>query len=199
MRSQEVMPHMETAKFANKLNRRHKGALCATLACVGIILVTGGGVRIAVGIMFLGAAFSWALGSNKRIVHWLFVVFGLLMLVVPVAVWHSWPQRRAERIKLDKSQIEVDRGGIEIFGETVNQDSKQTEYTNEMKNDIHDLNNGYRDLMKDQGQLRDDQAETRPLRPVMRETWEYITGGLLLLFSGLGLLLGVKPARLGES
>jgi len=187
---------MSTSGFITTLNRRNKVALCATLVCVGIILVAGGGVRIAVGIMFLGVAFSWALGSNKRIVHSLFVVFGLLLLVVPAVVWQSWPERRAELIKLDKSQIEIDRGAIEIYSRTVDQDSKQSEYTSDMKNHIHDLSNGYHDLMKDQGQLRDDEAETSPSRRVVRETWEYITGSLLLLCSGLGLLVGIsRPAH----
>ena len=47
------------------LNRRHRAGLCATLVCVGLILLLGGGVRPAVGIGLLGIAFSWALGSDK--------------------------------------------------------------------------------------------------------------------------------------
>jgi hypothetical protein len=65
-----------------RLNRRHKAALCGTLVCLGLILLYGHlSLRHLAGILFLGLAYSWAIGSNSRIVHWLFISFGFLLLL----------------------------------------------------------------------------------------------------------------------
>src|SRR5437879_9075479 len=100
---------MSMAELAAKLNRRHKAALCGTLVFIGLIVLLGGGIRAAVGIGLLGIAFSWALGSNHQVVHWLFLIFGLLLLILPTWDGISWPQRKLEILNTQTELIEIDR------------------------------------------------------------------------------------------
>jgi hypothetical protein len=86
---------MGTAGFTATLNRRHKAVLFATLVCAGIILLAGGGIGPGLGSIFLGVAL--AVGSNSRLVHWLFVAAGLLLLVTPPL--YFWHERRALQAK----------------------------------------------------------------------------------------------------
>jgi hypothetical protein len=51
--------------MVERLNLRHKLSLCATLVCVGLLVLLGVGVRTIVGIGCLGIAFSWVFGSSR--------------------------------------------------------------------------------------------------------------------------------------
>ncbi len=173
---------LSAAEFVAKLNRRHQAALCATLVCVGLILLLGGKVRDAVGISFLGIAFSWALGSNKRLVHWLFLLFGLLLLFPPILYIRDWPETKRELIGNYSLQIETDNFIIqsamkdpETFG--------RGEIPKAMK-----------DRSEAQQEVRTLELEGA-VRHVMKNDWGSVLGGLLLLTSGLGLIVGVKPVR----
>jgi hypothetical protein len=100
---------MTMAESAANLNRKNKGALCAALICVGLILLLGGGVRPACGIGLLGIAFSWAFGANKRIVHWLFLILGLSLLVVAFLDEYEWRKNKPDLISDYASEIETDK------------------------------------------------------------------------------------------
>ncbi len=62
-----------------------------TLLAAGVSLVFGAGQ--SAGIVLLGLAFAWILGSNSRIVHWLLVGLGLALLAGPIGLdWRSHRQ-----------------------------------------------------------------------------------------------------------
>ncbi|HVO61415.1 MAG TPA: hypothetical protein VMT53_10805 [Terriglobales bacterium] len=61
------------------LNRRHKVTLFLTLVLAGIAAVSGTKMMEVVGILLLGLALAWAFGSDSRVVHWLFLSFGVLL------------------------------------------------------------------------------------------------------------------------
>jgi hypothetical protein len=166
---------MSALELVARLNRRHKAALWATLVCVGLVLMDSG-IRDGLGIGCLGIAFAWALGSNYRPVHWLFVVSGLLLLVPAVGDVLLWPRQKAEAINLQQSIIQSDLEG-----------ARQEQTPSEKLKD-------YRDLQNERDQMRSLQTEGR-LRHAMKLDWQPTVGGLLLLCSGVGLLLGVRPPR----
>lgn len=72
--------------MAIQLNRRHKLILFLTLIAAGTSLVMGAGLARAVGIVLLGAALAWMLGLNSRVVHWLFLGTGLVIVVGTTAL-----------------------------------------------------------------------------------------------------------------
>ncbi len=71
---------------AIKLNRRHKFILFLTLIAAGASLVMGAGLARAVGIVLLGAAFAWMVGLNTRVVHWLFLGVGVVIVAGTVVL-----------------------------------------------------------------------------------------------------------------
>jgi hypothetical protein len=181
---------IDEVRFSPMLNRRHKTALCATLVCVGLILLLGGGVRAAVGIGLLGIAFSWAFGSNYRLVHWLFVVFGLLLLIPAIGDGLFWPRNKPEVIKNQTSIIEGDRDMIKNDMSLIAEETDKQEQRKERE----DLNKQSDELFKDQQELRRLQDEGI-FRHIVKNDWGTIVGGLLLLSAGLGLVVGVKPVQ----
>jgi hypothetical protein len=183
---------LSTAEFAAKLNRRHKAALCSTLICVGLIVLLGGAVRPAVGVGLLGLAFSWALGSDNRPLHWLFVICGLLLLVVPMANAFLWPREKSKEIKSQMSIIESDRRWIKEYSSLIAERTAAgiTSSAQEEEESSKQSN----ELFKDEQELRSLQAEG-VFRHVMRDDWGNVAGGLLLLSSGLGLIIGINPVR----
>lgn len=205
---------MSTAEFPANLNRRRQAALCATLVCVGLILLLGGKVRDAVGITLLGMAFSWALGSNNRLVHWLYVICGLLLLVIPVGDGFLWPREKSEEIKGQTSLVETEKDIVQDDVSSSDQVKRQLEDAfhgidkdnaeNHLKR-IEILKPEVERLQikedKDNTELYKGQAELQHLeaegifRHVMKNDWGNVAGGLLLLSAGLGLMVGVKPVR----
>lgn len=78
------------------LNRRHKTALFLTLLAAGTSLLMGADMKQAGGIVLLGVAFAWALGSSNRIVHAMFITIGLFLVVAPfVFDWYAQRERAA--------------------------------------------------------------------------------------------------------
>jgi len=129
---------------------------------------------MAVGIAFLGAAYSWALGTDRRIIHWLFLIFGLLLLVPAALDACEWPQKKLELIEMDNTSIDAEKL-------LVQEDDRKNFVANE------------RNLERDQQELRALQAEGIVLR-VMNQDWGTVVAGLLLVGSGLGLLIGINRA-----
>lgn len=174
------------------LNRRHRAGLCATLICVGLLVLLGGGTRLTAGIGLLGIAFSWALGSNSRFVHWLFVVFGLLLPIQPAWVGFSWSHQKPEFIKMQNDIIQTDRELIENQQTLV----EETPPGIERAKARDGLGKATVDLFHDTQELRRLQSEGA-FRFVTKNDWQPLAGGILLLCSGVGLLAGIKPRRAG--
>lgn len=77
-------------EFVLRLNRRHKTALFLTLLAAGTSLLIGADVKQACGVALLGLAFAWALGSNNRVVHALFIAIGVLLAAGPLPLdWNT--------------------------------------------------------------------------------------------------------------
>jgi len=184
---------------------------------VGLILLLGGKVRYAVGITLLGMAFSWALGSNDRVVHWLFVICGLLLLVGPVGDGFLWPRQKPELIKGQTSLVESEKAVVQDDVSSSDQAKRQLEdafhgidkdnagnhlkFIEILKPEVERLqvkeDKDNRELYKAQAELQHLEAEGI-FRHVMRDDWANVAGGLLLLSAGLGLMVGVKPVRKGQ-
>lgn len=79
------------------LNRRHKAVLFLTLLAAGFSLLQQPYIRVTFGIAMLGLALAWAIGSNSRVVHVLFLLLGLPIAVGPVlSDWYEHRKRIAE-------------------------------------------------------------------------------------------------------
>jgi len=178
---------MTVAELAGKLNRRHRTALCATLICVGLILLLSHvGIRPVLGIAFLGIAYAWALGSDDRRVHWLLFAFGLpLLLLSPVADGYYWPKTKAELIQSQKSILEGDREIQKIDSDQMRSDDKAiARQAGDSYN--HDVGK-YFDDSAELGRRQGENLLERELE--VEADWGSIVGGLLLLSSGMGLLI----------
>lgn len=179
-------------EFAARLNRRHKAAVCATLVCLGLIVLKGGTVRDAVGIALLGTAFSWALGSNSRLVHWSFVVFGSLLLLWAAADGIDWHlQSRAAFIKSWRDIIAGDQETLKSDEAWTLQVVSDPAAERDAQKEVSDQ----RQLLRDaEHSLRQLEAETT-YRRLIETDWDTIVPGLLLFSSGVGLLFGIRPVR----
>jgi hypothetical protein len=95
-----------------KLNSRHKVVLFLTLLVSGFSLIAGEGFRTAFGVMLVGLALCWAVGSDSRTVHFLFLGCGLLLLVASFAVdWREGKERKAHY----ERQLAEYRDRVELF------------------------------------------------------------------------------------
>lgn len=94
-------------RFPLELNRRHKAILFLTLLAAGSSLVVEANLRISFGIVLLGIAFAWALGSDSRLVHCLFFVTGVLLAAYPV--WVDWSNSREYELRLDEFERKIPR------------------------------------------------------------------------------------------
>jgi hypothetical protein len=181
---------MKIAELMACLNRRHKAALFATLVCVALLLVLSHtGIRLIVGIALLGMALSWALGSNSRPVHWLFVVVGLVLLVDPVWDGFTWPQRRPEIIESQKSLIQSD---LDLLKASTDVEMHETD-PQERRKDREDSEKARKGLDSDERELGQLERDGR-FDHVIRNEGDEAAGGVLALSAGLGLLLWVGDA-----
>ncbi|MGC1129102.1 MAG: hypothetical protein WA875_06035 [Candidatus Acidiferrales bacterium] len=140
----------------------------------------------------MGIGFSWALGSNSRFVHWLFVAFGLLLLIEPAWVGFSWLHQKPEFIKMQNDIIQTDRELIENQQTLVDETPPGIERAKTREG----LGKATVDLFHDTRELRRLQSEGA-FRFVTKNDWQPLAGGILLLCSGVGLLVGIKPRRAG--
>lgn len=85
---------LRVARATVEVNPRHKAALVLTLLATGASLIVGFDTKQVVGIVLLGLAFAWLLGSNSLLVHSLFVVAGLGLATGPI--WWDWQKYHAE-------------------------------------------------------------------------------------------------------
>jgi hypothetical protein len=94
-------------EFPSKLSKRHKVALFLTLLAAGTSLVFGVAAKQTAGIVLLGVAFAWALGSNSRVVHVAFIIGGLLLAIGPVL--KDWYVQRSEMKEYRESVADFER------------------------------------------------------------------------------------------
>jgi len=188
-------------------NIRHKLALWAVLVCLGFTVLLGGSARTAFGVVLLGFAFSWAFGSNHRLVHWLFVVAGVILFLPALGDAILWPRTKSELIKLQNSLIDSDRMLVDadLNRTTVHLEDGTTPHPPKtLPPDFFDRKadqTNPQELIKDEEVLRSDEQELRGLqaegifRHVLKDDWITMTMGMLLLIAGLALLVGGKPVR----
>ena len=184
---------MTISELTSTLNLRHKMSLCATLACVGLIVMLGGGVRTAIGTGLLGVAFSWAFGSNHGFVHWLFVILGILLLFGAAGDAFFWSRVKPDLLK-DQASLVVSGRAMqkEDLSIVLHETDKQAQRKDQEAN-TKDLDQ----LLKDEQELSRLQSEGT-FRHVLNNDWGALGGGLLLLSSGLGMVIGIKPERQRE-
>lgn len=166
-----------------QLNRRHKAALCSTLICVGLILLLSPGFRAPVGILLLGIAYTWALGSNIRAVHWLFLGAGVLLLLMAPLDTYLWQQGKPENISLDTSIVQ---GAQSVLDSAISANSRfpRTVSSEDLAKDYEALSKAQTDLALLQGEM--------PLPHALKNDWGSLAGGLLLFSSGVGLIIGLR-------
>jgi hypothetical protein len=133
-----------------------------------MIVLLGGGVRTALGFGLLGLPFSWAFGSNQKSIHWLFVVLGCLLLIPAIRHGISWPRQRLERLNKQADLVETDHSLVQ-----------------------DEPNVYYEQLRQDEQELQELQRENT-YHHIVKTDWPTITGGVLMLSSGVGLLIGLR-------
>jgi hypothetical protein len=89
-------------QFLAGLNRRHTAALFLTMVVTGACLLLGAGIAESTGTALLGVAVTWAFGSDARVVHWLFVIAGIVLSCTTLAlqwrVYHPEAQAYARKV-----------------------------------------------------------------------------------------------------
>jgi hypothetical protein len=161
-----------------------------------ILALSHVGNRFAVGIFLLGIAFSWAFGSNSRIVHWLFVVSGTLLLFAAAVDAIAWPGFKAKLIGFQTSIIDSDTSAIQEENSTI-ENTKAHAGNLDLSTTLTMLDSEYKVLSESQRELQRIQAEG-PFQRVMEVDWGFVVGGMLLLGAGLGLIIGVRPMHQDE-
>jgi hypothetical protein len=174
---------MTIAEVPCNLNRRHRAALCGTLLCVGLIVLNGGSIRASIGIGLLGLAFSYTFGSNSRLMHWSFLIVGILLLGVVIWEGHEWPKTKVELIGDYASEIDADK--------TIIRTDIQTDVSDPRALTRGELAKDNEELFKAERELENLKAEGS-VRHVMKNDWGIIAVGLLLFISGLGLIVGIN-------
>lgn len=81
--------------FPAMLNSRHKAVFFLTLLVAGASLLLQAEAKQIAGIVLLGLAFAWAVGSDRRIVHYVFVFCGVISAGGPLL--RDWYIYRAQR------------------------------------------------------------------------------------------------------
>jgi hypothetical protein len=94
--------------IAQRLNRRHKAALFVMLLAAGASLVSGGTMKVGLGIILLGMAFTWAFGSGSRAMHRLFVGCGLS--IVFGSLGYAWEAHREKTTLYRDEFAQFERG-----------------------------------------------------------------------------------------
>ncbi len=94
------------------LNRRHKTVLALALLIAGVALVGGQNFQVFIGLLVIGAAFAFLIGSNSRAVHTLFLVVGVGASIIPVAI--DWANARREN-KAYVERLDAFRGRLPAF------------------------------------------------------------------------------------
>ena len=154
------------ASLLDNLNRRHKAALFLTLLIAGLTLIFSESVLTALGVTLLCLAFTWAVGSDSRAVHYAFLVVGLVVLLGPLvqhgAEW--WEQHRTPLAKDLTEEWEDVTPGEEWETVTPRDEARE----------------GTVGWWLEHGD------------PVMELSTIWLPGALLTAL-GLGLILGVKP------
>ena len=180
---------MSGAEFAASLNRRHKVALCATLICVGLILILShADFRQTMGILFLGLAFGWALGSNYRAVHWVFVVLGVLLLTPAASdVWNIPTLIQSQTIV-----IEGDKDAIKTIQANIHPGESERAFNENLR----ELDEALAKDLHDEMELNF--MERSKYLFALESEWRTDLGGLLLLSAGIGLLFGIKATTLPQ-
>jgi len=119
----------------------------------------------AAGIALLGVAFAWAIGSDSRVVHWLFVALGMALLVYSTTFYSTARLDIPQHASLDYTAT--------VNGQTVR----------------WDLDNG----KWIPAARRNDPPFSLVMDYFWLETWWLEVPGVLLLVAGVGLVIGVKP------
>jgi hypothetical protein len=172
------------------LNLRQKAALCSTLICVGLLLLLSTGLRATVGILLLGIAYSWALGSNTRAVRWLFLSAGVLLLLVTPLETYLWQQGKPELISLDTSIVQGAQSELDS-DITVNSRVPGTVSSENLAKDYEALSKAKTELALLKGE--------KPLPHALKNDWGSLVGGLLLFSSGVGLIIGLREKKVSVS
>ena len=66
------------------LNNRHKAGLFLTTVVAGLCLIMGESFRETIGVLIIGLALSWALGSEFRALRWAIALLSLLTMLAPL-------------------------------------------------------------------------------------------------------------------
>jgi hypothetical protein len=154
-----------TMAFPIASNRRRSSVLFLTILVAGAsLLFPKVGAKQTVGIMFLGMVFAWAFGSNRRIVHWLFVISGLALLAFSLTFYPT--------ARLDVPQHASLEYTATVEGQTVRWDLDNGKWVPAAKRNDPPLS-----LIADYF--------------LLEGGWVAVPG-LVLLSTGIGLLLAVR-------
>lgn len=175
--------------FSIKLNRRHKAALFLTLIAVGAGLLLGIDAKQIFGIILLGAAFAWALGTDSRLVHWLFVATGLTVMLFPFGLECHERYKANARYKSDIAAWKAAK-----ITDLVPIEPKKDSISPPPPGFIPETAPGQKFTIEPPEYILPD-YKPKPFRPfqTLAENWWFEVSGILTVGVGLGLIFAVRP------
>jgi hypothetical protein len=208
--------------FYSRLNRRHKGVIFIALMGAGVSLVAGASLGNGLGVILLGIAFAWVVGSDYRSVHVALLLSGIIAAFAPVLT--DWYQHRS-KIASYRESVALFESNIPRFAQLYHKSSVDDIIDSGLlrsPRQLNDLEPGCipRGLTGDQirafeskphwvkdaenagvvwCEVTRDEIPSLPepppfsLNASFSSNWIWIVPGLLLACLGLGLVVGVKP------
>ena len=180
---------MSSMSLYASLNRRHKVVIFVVLIGAGLVVMGDRSLSEGLGVMLIGVAIAWAVGSNYRPVHVALLMTGIIMVFGgPIA-----PGWRDHQSAMAKYQSAMARYPDKVAMARLWQETERKRYEQEVERGSHE-----KELPPplDVGVLEPSAPEKPPpltLSTAFSDHWGWMVPGLLLACLALGLILGVKP------
>ena len=173
------------------LNRRHKVAIFVVLICAGVVLMGDRSLGEGPGVILIGIAIAWAVGSDYRPVHLALLMIGIMM-VLGGPIVPGWHDHQSAMAKYQSAMAKYpDKGAMAGSW----QETEQKHYEQEVERAAHekkspppfDLSEGLVPLAAPK------EPPAFGLRAAFSSHWGWMVPGLLLACLGLSLIMGIKP------
>ena len=173
------------------LNRRHKAVIFVSLIGAGLVLMDDGSLGEGLGVILIGVAFAWAVGSDYRPVHVALLLTGIIM-ALGGPIMAGWIDHHSAIVSY---QSAVTKNSERMASFMSDQEAEHKHYEQEVERAARekkppppfDLSEGIVSLTAPK------QPPAFSLRTAFSDHWGWMVPGVLLACLGLGLILGVKP------
>lgn len=211
-RGESVTPArmVSSVSFYAILNRRHKSAIFLVLIAAGITLAADHSLSEGLGVILIGIAFAWAIGSDYRPVHEALLLCGIILAFAPIVF--DWNRRQSEIASYQKSvasfesnisffaklypKKKINPGEIDmsagLFPIGMSDDQRRALVNSPWVREAEDAGIDWRDVPRDQKPSLLE-PPVFGLKSALSDNWRSTVPGMLLACLGLGLVVGVNP------